>query len=88
MQGDGQELPPALEQSGPSDTQSDCWRGAQHEVVLTLAELPPLPLPGGVKVEHCLQRTPPVKHVMAPARTIWFKPSNEFRRENQLVKIV
>ena len=88
MQGDGQELPPAPEQSGPSDTQSDCWRGAQHEVVLTLAELPTLPLPGGVKVEHCLQRTPPVKHVMAPARTIWFKPSNEFRRENQLVKIV
>jgi len=55
---------------------------------LTLAELPPLPLPGGVKVEHCLQRTPPVKHVMAPARTIWFKPSNKFQWENQLVQIV
>lgn len=85
VQGDVQVLPPAPEQSAPSGMQSGCWRGAQPVVVLTLAELPLLLLPGGVKVEHRLQRTPPVKHVTAPARTIWFKPSDNLRRQNHLV---
>lgn len=85
-QGDGQVLPTAPEQSAPSGMQSGCWRGAQPALVLTLAELPPLPLPGGVKMEHRLQRTPPVKHVTAPARTTWFKPSCKLQRQNHLVQ--